>query len=228
MVVVRMLEIGRGRMPEVGSLAVDRLHRNGVFDDMQIVKLRAQVDAKRFIYAQPSGTPNSRGQRYWNATDGCCAPADSDVDDVAFLRAVIEDVKTQHPVDPARVFLVGFSNGGFMALRMACDASEVVTAVVNIAGSTWADPARCGPGRPVSILHLHGTADATIHFEGSSAPAKSPSPVGRYAGAKETNARFAAPVGWGASLGYDTNTDPVLGGAVQARSGWFWDLLPAP
>jgi polyhydroxybutyrate depolymerase len=173
---------------------------NGVFDDKTIVKLRAQVDAKKFIYAQPNGTPNKRGQRYWNATDGCCAPADSHVDDVAFLRAVIADAQTQHPVDPARVFLVGFSNGGFMALRMACDASDVVTAVVNIAGSTWIDPARCGPGRPVSILHLHGTADATIRFEGSSAPARSPSPVGRYVGAKETNARFAARNGCATTL----------------------------
>jgi polyhydroxybutyrate depolymerase len=179
---------------------------NGVFDDLQLAKLRAQVDAKRFIYAQPNGTPNGRGQRYWNAADGCCAPAGSDVDDVGFLRALIADVQGQHPVDPGRVLLVGYSNGGFMALRMVCEASELVTGVVVIAGSTWSDPARCGSGRPVSLLHVHGTADQTIHYEGSTEEARPPSPIGRYPGARETNARFAARNGCGTTT---TTLDPI-------------------
>jgi polyhydroxybutyrate depolymerase len=165
---------------------------NGVWDDQQLVKLAGQVDDKGFIYVQPNGTPNRRGQRYWNAADGCCAPAGSTVDDVAFLRSVIDDVKAQHPIDPARVLFVGYSNGGFMSLRMVCEASELVTAVAIIAGSTWSDPTRCGPGRPVSLLHVHGTGDKTIRFDGSAEDARPPSPVGRYPGARETNARFAA------------------------------------
>jgi polyhydroxybutyrate depolymerase len=179
---------------------------NAVFDDLQLAKLHDQVDARKFIYAQPNGTPNSRGERYWNAADGCCAPAGSTVDDVGFLRAVIEDVRSQHPIDASRILLFGYSNGGFMSLRMVCEASDVVTAVVVIAGSTWSDPARCGSGRPVSLLHVHGTADPTIHYDGSTEPARSPSPIGRYPGAEETNARFAARNGCGATTG---TLDPI-------------------
>ncbi len=165
---------------------------NGVWDDRILVKLSGLVDSKGFLYAQPSGTPNVQGARYWNAADGCCAPADSTVDDVAYLRALIADVERQHPVDRSRVFFVGYSNGGFMSLRMVCEAPELVVGAAIIAGSTWSDPARCGPGRPVSLLHLHGTADQTISYEGSAQDAEAPSPIGRYPGARETNARFAA------------------------------------
>jgi polyhydroxybutyrate depolymerase len=173
---------------------------NGVYDDLQLVKLRGQVDKKGFLYALPNGTPNGRGQRYWNAADGCCAPAGSTVDDVSFLRAVINDVSAQHAVDPSRVFFMGYSNGGFMTLRMVCEASELVTAVAIIAGSTWSDPARCGPGRPVSLLHVHGTADPTVHYDGSTTEAHGSSPIGKYPGARETNARFAARNGCGTTI----------------------------
>jgi hypothetical protein len=96
------LTIPSGSDPAAALPLVVFLHGytgNGVFDDLQLVKLRDQVDGRKFIYAQPNGTPNSRGERYWNAADGCCAPAGSTVDDVGFLRALIADVQTQHPVD---------------------------------------------------------------------------------------------------------------------------------
>jgi polyhydroxybutyrate depolymerase len=170
---------------------------NGVWDDRQLVELARHVNSKSFIYAQPNGTPNAEGKRFWNATDGCCAPAGSTVDDVGFLRAVVEDVNSQHPVDPARRYFFGYSNGGFMAARLACEASDLVTGVVSIAGSTWSDAARCGPGRPVALLHVHGTGDQTIHYEGSTSDAQPPSPIGRYPGAREMNARFGARNGCG-------------------------------
>ena len=64
---------------------------------------------------------------------------------VAYLRAIIRDVMARYPVDRRRVFVVGHSNGGFMAYRMACEASDLVTGVVSLAGATWKDPARCRP-----------------------------------------------------------------------------------
>jgi hypothetical protein len=35
-----------------------------------------------------------------------------------------------------------------------------------------------------------------------------------------------APAGWGFLVAYDTDSDPFLGGAVQAQIGWLWDLAP--
>ncbi len=163
---------------------------NGAMQDF-VFPFSGQVDEKRFLYALPNGTPDSDNKRFWNATDGCCQPEGQEVDDVAFLRAVIEDVKGQHAVDASRVFLVGHSNGGFMALRMACEASDLVAAVVSVAGAAWSDFSRCGAGRPVSVLALHGTSDGTIHYEGGETD------YGPYPSAPATAARFAARNGCG-------------------------------
>ncbi len=124
-----------------------------------------EAQKRTFLLALPEGTRNATGQQFWNATDGCCA-AGTDVDDVAYLSAVIADVKAKHRVDGRRVYLVGHSNGGFMAHRFACDRADLVTGIVSFAGSTWEDPAKCTPSRPVSVLQVHGTLDAVVFYVG--------------------------------------------------------------
>jgi polyhydroxybutyrate depolymerase len=128
--------------------------------------LTAESDRRGFLYAMPDGTTDSQGKRFWNATEACCDIDRSGVDDSGYLRQVIETVKATYAVDPTRVYLVGHSNGGFMAYRMACDHADEITAVVSLAGAATADPAQCKPARPVSVLQIHGTADPTINVKG--------------------------------------------------------------
>jgi polyhydroxybutyrate depolymerase len=109
------------------------------------------------------------------------------VDDVAYLRAVIRDVMARYPVDRRRVFVVGHSNGGFMAYRMACEASDLVAGVVSLAGATWKDPARCRPRAPVAVLQIHGTEDGVIRYAGG----RDPPAAAPYPGAVESVARWA-------------------------------------
>jgi len=130
-------------------------------------KLTAESDRRGFLYAMPEGTTNQEGKRFWNATPACCDFFNSGMDDSTYLVRLIDTVAAKHPVDPARVYFVGHSNGGFMALRMACDHADRVTAVVSLAGAATADPAQCQPSRPVSVLQIHGTSDRTILYEGS-------------------------------------------------------------
>lgn len=150
--------------------------------------LSAAVDEEDFILALPNGTVDQKGRRFWNGAEACCQADDHpvEVDDVAYLRAVIEDVRRRHPVDADRVFIVGHSNGGFMALRMACEAGDLITAVASVAGAAFDDFSRCTPGRPVSVVQLHGTEDTVIRFDGGATS------YGAYPGALETTARFAA------------------------------------
>ena len=131
-------------------------------------RLQPQAEAAGFLYARPEGTVDGLGNRFWNATDACCNLGDRDVDDVAYLRAVIDDVAARHTVDPRRVFVIGHSNGGFMAHRLACDAADRVAAIVSFAGATFADPSRCVPARPVSMLQIHGSIDPVIAYNGGS------------------------------------------------------------
>jgi polyhydroxybutyrate depolymerase len=128
------------------------------------------VDAHGFLYAYGDGTIDSQGKRFWNATDGCCNIDGKSVDDVAYAGAIMDDVASKYNVDPKRIFVIGHSNGGFMVHRLACDLAPRVAAIVSLAGAVWNDPARCNPTSPVSILDVHGDADATISYTGGGNP----------------------------------------------------------
>lgn len=126
----------------------------------------AYLDELGFLLLMPDGLIDSEGAPYWNATDTCCDYDGRGVDDVAYLSGLIAEAKARVHVDARRVVLVGHSNGGFMAYRMACDLADEVTSVVSIAGSGWLDGSRCRPTRPVSVLQVHGSADETMPYAG--------------------------------------------------------------
>lgn len=153
--------------------------------------LSERVDNKQFVLVAPDGTPNDQGTLYWDATPACCAfDKLGEVDDVAYIRGLIEEAARTYSIDPSRVALFGHSNGGFMTLRMACEASEYVTAAISLAGSTFEDAASCAPAaRPVSVLLVHGDDDTTIRYEGG---ANGGNP---YPGAVETSERYALQAG---------------------------------
>jgi polyhydroxybutyrate depolymerase len=132
-------------------------------------KLSALSETRTFLLALPDGLVDGNSNQFWNASDACCNFFGSPVDDVAYLTAVVNDVKRRYAVDPKRVFLIGHSNGGFMSHRMACDRADIVAGIVSLAGAAWKDASKCAPTAPVAVLQVHGTADATIAYNGGSA-----------------------------------------------------------
>jgi polyhydroxybutyrate depolymerase len=131
-----------------------------------IFQLQPVAEERGFLYVHPDGTKNPDGDPFWNATDACCNEYDEPVDDSAYLGAVIEQVQATYNVDRKRIYLVGVSNGGFMAHRMACDHADTIAAIVSFAGATFLDSTRCTPSQAVSVLEIHGTADEIIPFDG--------------------------------------------------------------
>ncbi len=131
-----------------------------------LFKYRAQIEDQRFLYVLPTGSENSDGDVYWNATDRCCDFEQEGVDDSGYLRGLVDEAIDRYAVDPDRVYFSGHSNGHFMSYRMACDHADVVAAVAGLAGGTWLDESRCGASEPVSQLHIHGDADTVIPYEG--------------------------------------------------------------
>jgi polyhydroxybutyrate depolymerase len=126
---------------------------------------------KGLILIAPDGTQDESGNQFWNATDDCCDFYGTGVDDVAYLRGLIEEASTYYAVDSNRIYLLGHSNGGYMSHRMACDAGDVITAIVSLAGVTYLDTSMCEAAHPVSLLQVHGTLDDSVPFEGdNSAP----------------------------------------------------------
>jgi polyhydroxybutyrate depolymerase len=112
-----------------------------------------------FVVVHPQGL-----HRTWNTEGGCCGRAAAqDVDDVAFLTRVVEDVSDRVTVDPDRVFVTGMSNGAMMSYTLACH-TDVFAAVAPVAGTMLVD---CPAPSPVSVLHLHGTADGAVRMDGA-------------------------------------------------------------
>lgn len=138
---------------------------SGALEDLYL-GLTAVSDARGFLYARPDGTVDAAGKRFWNATDGCCNFDNASVDDSTYVSSLITQIKARYAVDPKRVFLIGHSNGGFMSYRMACDHPDQIAAIASLAGAMWTDATKCTPGKPVAILQIHGTADATVGYGG--------------------------------------------------------------
>lgn len=140
-----------------------------------------------YVFAAPNGTVSGSSRRFWNASEACCNFEAKTVDDVAYLRQLIEDITARYAIDPKRVYVFGHSNGAFMAYRLACDASNSVTAVAGLAGSLRSDPTQCRPERPVSVLAIHGTDDRVVSYRGGQFSKGGAS----YPSAEKTIARWA-------------------------------------
>ena len=165
-----------------------------------------------FVIA-PDGLVDGDGNRFWNATNACCNFYGSTVDDVAYLRDLIAEIRVEFNIDPARIHLLGHSNGAFMAHRMACDEPNLIASVVALAGTNWDDETLCEPAVPVSVLQIHGTADGTIAYAGGS------NGVGRtYPGAVESTSDWAADDGCAATFTTDPNPIDLTSGIVGAET----------
>jgi polyhydroxybutyrate depolymerase len=116
-----------------------------------------------FVVASPRGHVDSRGRTFWNATAACCDFEGKGYDDVGAVVALIDDYVKRGVADPKRVYLVGFSNGGFLAWRVACEHADKVAAIVSIGGGA---PETCRPSSPVAALDVHGSGDDVVPIDG--------------------------------------------------------------
>ncbi len=112
----------------------------------------AAADADGFIavFPEAAGTPQS-----WNAEAFPTA-----ADDVGFIRDLLVSLEESLCVDPARIHATGYSNGGAMALRAACDLPGVLAAVAPVAAPFPLCQAK------VPIIAFHGSLDTTVPYEG--------------------------------------------------------------
>jgi len=128
-------------------------------------RMSEKGQAERFIavYPQGSGVLSTK-LLTWNATTCCGYAMQHRIDEVAFVRAVLDDLEANFQVDRARVYATGISNGGMMAYLSACALADRFAAIAVVAGElTTAD---CRPTRPVSVIVIHGTADQNLPYDG--------------------------------------------------------------
>jgi polyhydroxybutyrate depolymerase len=133
-------------------------------EQVKLTGMSALADERGFIVVYPSGGGEPPA---WNAGD-CCEYIDRERDDVAFFEALVDAIGEVACVDQARIYATGYSNGGFLSHRIACELSERVAAIATVAGVLGVPPEDCHPARAVPVLQIHGEADPTVPYAGGS------------------------------------------------------------
>lgn len=117
-----------------------------------------EADLGGFVVAYPDGL-----HRGWVVSDGCCGPGvRTGVNDVAFITQLVAAISRAMPVERARIYATGISNGGMLAYRLACD----TTIFAAIGPDSATQLGSCPHPAPTSVIHIHGPADHTVPYTG--------------------------------------------------------------
>lgn len=178
----------RGEPPEGGRPLVVVLHGLGSEPELtaRLTGMAEQARARGLVAVFPEGRDQS-----WNAGSCCGTAAAEGVDDVAFLRGLLDDAVDRYDVDPARRYLTGYSNGGMMTYRFLCDHAGEVAGAASVAGT---DTAGCMPAAPVPFLQVSGAADDVVPVDGG--PSSSPE-LGTFPSVRASVAGVAEAAGCG-------------------------------
>jgi len=187
-------------------------------------------DAKQLVTANdtlmlaPDGTTDTTGAQFWNADPECCDFYHANPDDVGYIGGLIDEVRAAWPVDEKAISLIGHSNGGYMAYRMACERADVVRSIVVLAGNAATVPSTCTPSGAVDVLHLHGTADTEVPYAATAMRS-----VQQWAGLDACGTTFSA----GASYDIDVSipgmetTSQIADGCPSGVDVELWSIAGA-
>jgi len=169
------------------------LHGGGANMDYQASEQNygqiSKSEREGFIIVFPNGYSRLGGKlATWNAGNCCGQARDRNVDDVGFIRKMIENLEHQLNIDRNRIFATGMSNGGLMAHRLACEMSETFKAIAPVAGTD--NTKVCEPRNPVSVLQIHARNDDHLPFEGGMGAKSVGSAVTSFTSVPESIARW--------------------------------------
>ncbi|HYD89063.1 MAG TPA: PHB depolymerase family esterase [Vitreimonas sp.] len=136
-----------------------------------ISEMNAVAGRHGFIVVYPEGIDNE-----WNAYFDLRRSGNASLtgnrsilpqDDIGFLTTLAADLRVDLNIDPARMYVAGFSNGGFMTMRMACSASDTFAGFAEVGASLYVEMTDlCRRSPPSPVLFMHGSADPSIPYEG--------------------------------------------------------------
>jgi polyhydroxybutyrate depolymerase len=131
-------------------------------------------DEKGFIVVYPDGVGRFKNRLLtWNAGHCCGYALDNNIDDVGFIRALIEKIQNNFNIDSKRIYVTGHSNGGMMTYRLGAELSDIIAAIAPVAGTIGGRENENStliiipePIHPVSVIALHGLLDESVPYNG--------------------------------------------------------------
>ncbi len=158
-----LLHVPSGYDPQSGAMLILNFHgyTSNAAEQVVITRMNKSSDKHDYIVAYPNGVANG-----WNAGDCCGTAWTNSVDDVKFTKDLLAMLESDWCIDPKRVYATGFSNGGFLSHRLACEMADMFAAIAPVSGVLGIDPTKCNPSRPVPVIDFHGTADPIVPYNG--------------------------------------------------------------
>jgi polyhydroxybutyrate depolymerase len=134
---------------------------------MKNTGMSEKADQQNFIVVYPNGTGEPSA---WN--NGMTPEISQPVDDIAFIRSLIDKFEQELRVDPKRIYVAGFSNGAMMTYRLGAELSDRLAAIAVVEGTigtqqpdgSWLTIPN--PAHPISVIVFHGEKDTNIPYNG--------------------------------------------------------------
>ena len=121
------------------------------------------ADAEGFIAVYPEGS-GPGDVHSWNAFSCCSFALEAGVDDLEFARRLLDELEARYPVDPARIYATGFSNGGMMTHLLGTELTDRLAAIAVVSGGMFGTESV--PVLPLPVLVIHGTGDIILPYNG--------------------------------------------------------------
>ncbi len=147
-----------------------------------------------FVVAYPQAVAG-----HWSDGRSTTRARRDDEDDVQFIKVLVSELCSRYPIDRARIYAAGMSNGGMMCHRLGLEMANTFAAIATVAGGMAEEIVPADPiASPLSVIGIYGTADPIIPWEGGE--------VKRGAGGRLLGARASTEV-WARMM--DCSADPV-------------------
>lgn len=169
-----LVQIPAGYDPSVKSPLVLLLHGGGGSGThiLNHNNWAAKADEAGFIAVAPDGQPAAprldanfqRNPSVWNSGQFKTLTPRTSLDDVAFLKTLLETVSSKLAIDETKIFVVGHSNGGGMTLRCAAEMPEQIRAIATVAGIYEGKVETVA--EPTPTLYIIGEKDPLLPLEG--------------------------------------------------------------
>ena len=135
----------------------------------QYTRMDTTAAEQQFVVVYPNGSGKFKQRLLtWNAGTCCGYALQNNIDDVGFIRKIINALPQHIKINPKRIYATGFSNGGMMSYRLALELPDKIAAIASVAGAMHV--AEFQPRRSIPVMHIHSVDDPRAMYRGGLGP----------------------------------------------------------